>query len=221
MALMKACNMIHFARYVRCSTHWGRVTHICVSKLSTIGSDNGMSPGRRQATIQTNVRILLIGHLGTNFSEISIEIHTFSLKKMHFKISSEKWQPFCFDINVLICVFQVAPEALRQLYYCADESEVTLKDMGQLDQSLTTTKHTKRRFVCIFLEPLFIKRADVLPQELVKSRSREINIYTLPIALKFDKHLCSCAAEIPVKFQSDAVLIIFNLALSRLHETLR
>ena len=32
-------------------THWGRVTHICVSKLTTIGSDNGLSPGRRQAII--------------------------------------------------------------------------------------------------------------------------------------------------------------------------
>ena len=32
-------------------THWGRVTHICVSKLTSIGSDNGLSPGRRQAII--------------------------------------------------------------------------------------------------------------------------------------------------------------------------
>ena len=31
-------------------THWGRVTHICVSKLY-VGSDNGLSPGRRQAII--------------------------------------------------------------------------------------------------------------------------------------------------------------------------
>ena len=51
-------------------THWGRVTHICVGNLITIGSDNGLSPGRRQAIIWTNTGILLIGHLGTNFSEI-------------------------------------------------------------------------------------------------------------------------------------------------------
>ena len=31
-------------------THWGRVTHICVGKL-ILGSDNGLSPGRRQAII--------------------------------------------------------------------------------------------------------------------------------------------------------------------------
>ena len=55
-------------------THWGRVTHICVSKLAIIGSDNGLSPDRRQAIIWTNAGLLLIGHLGTNFSEILIEI---------------------------------------------------------------------------------------------------------------------------------------------------
>ena len=49
--------------------------HICVSKLIIIGWDNGLSPGRRQAIISTNDGILLIGPLGTNFSEILIEIH--------------------------------------------------------------------------------------------------------------------------------------------------
>ena len=63
-------------------THWGRVTHIWVGKLTIIGSDNGLSPGRRQAIIWTNAGILLIGHLGTNFSEILIEINTFSFKKI-------------------------------------------------------------------------------------------------------------------------------------------
>ena len=42
-------------------THWGRVTHICVGKLTIIGSDNGLSPGRRQAINWTNTGILLIG----------------------------------------------------------------------------------------------------------------------------------------------------------------
>ena len=30
-------------------SHWGRVTHICVSKLTIIGSDNDLSPGRRSS----------------------------------------------------------------------------------------------------------------------------------------------------------------------------
>ena len=72
-------------------THWGRETHICVSKLTIIGSDNGLSPGRHQAIIWTNARIL---PLGTNFSEISINIRTFSFKKSHFNMSSGKWRPF-------------------------------------------------------------------------------------------------------------------------------
>ena len=83
-------------------THWGRVTHICVGNLTIIGSDNGLSPGRRLAITWTNVGILLIGPLGTNFSEMLIEIHTFSFKKIHLKMSSGKWQPFCLGLNVLM-----------------------------------------------------------------------------------------------------------------------
>ena len=82
-------------------THRGRVTHICVGYLTIIGSDNGLSPGRRQAIIWTNASILFIGPLGTNFSEISIEMLTFSFKKMRLKVSSAKWRPFCLGLNVL------------------------------------------------------------------------------------------------------------------------
>ena len=82
-------------------THWGWVTHISVGNLTIIGSDNGLSPGRRQAIIWTNDGILLIGPLGTNFSEILIAILTFSLKKMRLEVSSGKWRPFCLGLNVL------------------------------------------------------------------------------------------------------------------------
>ena len=88
-------------------THWGRVTHICVSKIAIIGSDNGLSPGRRQAIIWTSVGIVLIGPLGTNFNEILIEIYTFSFKKMYFKMSSGKWRPFCLCINMLAVFWNV------------------------------------------------------------------------------------------------------------------
>ena len=83
-------------------TYWGRVTHICVSDLTIIGSDNGLSPGWRQAIIRTNAGLLLIRPLGTNFSEISIEILLFSFKKMRLKVSSAKRRPFCLGLNVLI-----------------------------------------------------------------------------------------------------------------------
>ena len=75
-------------------THWGRVTHICVSNLTIIGSDNGLSPGRYQAIIWTNAGILLIGPWWTNFGEILIDIQTFSFKKMRLEVSSGKWGPF-------------------------------------------------------------------------------------------------------------------------------
>ena len=34
-------------------THWGRVTHICVSNLTTIGLDNGLPPVRCEAITWT------------------------------------------------------------------------------------------------------------------------------------------------------------------------
>ena len=89
-------------------THWGRVTHICVSKLTLISSDNSLSPGRRQAIVWTNDGILLIRPLGTNFSEILSKIHTFSFNKMRLKVSSAKRRPFCFGLNVLIYVVTAA-----------------------------------------------------------------------------------------------------------------
>ena len=77
------------------------MTHIFISRLAIIGSNNGLSPGRHQATIWTNAGILSIGPSGTIFSEISIENHTFSFKKLHLKISSAKWWPFCLRPNML------------------------------------------------------------------------------------------------------------------------
>ena len=66
-------------------THRGQVMHICNSKVTIIGSDNGLLPAQHQATIWISGGILLIGPLGTNFSEILIEIHTFPFRKMHLK----------------------------------------------------------------------------------------------------------------------------------------
>ena len=41
------------------------------------------------------------------------------------------------------------------------------------------------------------------------------------IALKFDRHIGSTAAEVPFKFQSDRTILNTNLAASRLYEILR
>ena len=74
------------------------------TKLTTIGSDNVLSPGRCQAITWTNAGILSIGPFGTNFSEIWTKVYTISFKTMHFKMSSGKWRSFCLSLNVLTLV---------------------------------------------------------------------------------------------------------------------
>ena len=78
-------------------------------KLTSIGSDNGLSPGRRQAIICTSAEMLLVRPLRTNFSEILIRKQTFSFKKMHLKMSSAKWR---LGLNVL----KSAAMVLNQLF---------------------------------------------------------------------------------------------------------
>ena len=103
---------------------------ICFSKLTIIGSDNGLSPGRHQAIIWTNAEILLTGSLEINFSEILITIHIFSFTKMPFKMSSGNWRPFqrailskynVRDLGwVLPCLFfrsVIFPVSLSKLFF--------------------------------------------------------------------------------------------------------
>ena len=93
---------------VRCQAiiliHWGRVTHIYISKLTIIGSDNDLSPARRHAIIWTSAGILSVGPLGINYSEILIKIHIdFHSSKCIWKyqeIGKHFVSAFCF--NVLI-----------------------------------------------------------------------------------------------------------------------
>ena len=85
--------------YIYTLTYWGRVTHICVNKLTIIGPD--LSPGRWQDIIWTNVGILIIWTFVTNFSEILSEIYKISFRKMLLKMSSGKWRTFCLGLNVL------------------------------------------------------------------------------------------------------------------------
>ena len=94
------------------------MTHTCVGNLTIIGSDNGLSPGRRQAIIWTNAEISLIGLIGTDVSEILTEIYTFLFKKMHLKMSSAKWRPYCLVLNVLMRTWcQVAMYSVRKVSF--------------------------------------------------------------------------------------------------------
>ena len=81
-------------------THWGRVTYICVGKLTLIGSNNGLSPGLRQGIIWTNAEILLIGFLGTNFNDIQSQFIYFHSGKSISKCRLENggqfvWASLC------------------------------------------------------------------------------------------------------------------------------
>ena len=75
-------------------THRGRVTHICVSKLTISGSDH--------VIIWTRAGISTIITLGTNSNEILSQIHAFALSKMHFKMSYTELQQSYLGPNVLI-----------------------------------------------------------------------------------------------------------------------
>ena len=75
-----------------CLTHWGRVTHIWVVKLSH----------RRQAIIWSSVEIKFSGPITINFNEILINMQQFSSKEMSLKMSTGKCRPFCLGHNVLM-----------------------------------------------------------------------------------------------------------------------
>ena len=65
------------------------MTHTCVDKLTIIGSDNGLSPERRQAIIWTNAGIFI--------------------KEIRLKMSSAKCCSFRLGLNVLSNI-NVAPD---------------------------------------------------------------------------------------------------------------
>ena len=125
-------------------THWGRVTHLCVGNLTIIGSDNGLSPGRRHAIICTNAGILLIGSLGTNFSDILIEILTTSFNNKRFKVSSAKWRPFCLGLNVLMQKWYITFKNVHVNFLPPPQ------EMVEVEFGVTTVLAELSMCVCIF-----------------------------------------------------------------------
>ena len=125
-------------KYTNLLTHSGRMIGICVGYLTIIGSDNGLSPHRRQAIIWTNAGILLIGPLGTIFGEILSKILTFSFTQMHLKLSSAKRQPVCLNVLTKSVLFTVPMDdpALREMaeYMEANRDELMEKLPGNNHQ---------------------------------------------------------------------------------------
>ena len=79
----------------------------------SVGSGNALSPIRRQAITRTNAHLLSIGPYGRNLSDIPVKIQNFSFQKMHLKISSAKWRPFCPEEDGLMHVSKGGFPGLR------------------------------------------------------------------------------------------------------------
>ena len=82
-------------------TNGSRVTHICISKLTIIGSDRGLFPSWHQAIIWTNAWILLIWPCGTYFNGFFEQYSYISIQENALENVVWKWQPFSLALNVL------------------------------------------------------------------------------------------------------------------------
>ena len=103
MAATKSFNSFRATRRsytAHLSTHWGRVTHICVSKLTIIGSDNGLSSRRRLAIFWTSnivnwtLTIKLQWNLNRNFY---IFIHENAFENAVWKMATTSSRPGCVN----------------------------------------------------------------------------------------------------------------------------
>ena len=113
----------HSAQIIRwvnlCLTHWGRVTHICVSKLTIIGSDNSLSPGRRQAIIWTSAGICY-WTLGNKFQwTLDINLHIFiqenAFENVVWETADILSRPQC--VNVVYTTNNISQYGLGNLLY--------------------------------------------------------------------------------------------------------
>ena len=108
--------------------HWGRVTHMCVSELTIIGSDNGLSPGRRQAIIWTRewwniVNWTLRNKLQWNFIRNSnIFIQQNALENVVCEMAS-----ICLGLNVLIPITYQASKFLNFVNLLIQETIILQK----------------------------------------------------------------------------------------------
>ena len=114
------------------------MTHICIAKLTIIGSDNGLSPGRHQAIIWTTAGILLIGPLGTQFSEIfsrnsNILIQDIAFENVVCEKAAILSQPQCVNADMR-CIAKVTETVLWYIFIIPLNSEVSARDgVGSMD----------------------------------------------------------------------------------------
>ena len=158
-------------------THWGRVTHICVSKLTVIGPDNGLSPGRHQAIIWTSAGILLIGPLGTNFNE-------FFYRNSYIFIQENPFENVVWKMASILC----RPQCVKSVSSKYDRSSYAYIMIDHISHWLGT--YTK---LSLIFECNFEKITDVMMHfRYTQNRSPAV----------LNSHLCSiCVRSYPVFIQ--------------------
>ena len=103
-------------------THWDRVTHVCVTKLTIIGSHNGLKPDRCQAIIWNNAGILLVSPLGTHFRAeyqskfIYILIQESAFENVVWKTAAILSRPQCVDLKVASATWYCCTNYNRQMF---------------------------------------------------------------------------------------------------------
>ena len=77
--------------------------HICVNKLTSLVQIMACRLDGAKPLSEPMLEYCWLGPWEQTSppSEILIEIRPFSFKRMHWKMSSEKWCPFCLRLNVL------------------------------------------------------------------------------------------------------------------------
>ena len=155
------------------------MTQICVSKLTIIGSDNGLSLGRCQAIIWTNAGILLIGPLVTNLGEILLKLYLFSFKKMHLKMSSGNWRPFCLGLNVLTCLGN--PQLMSSLSY------VIWDRTQMISYTYFHTMNPNRAWFDTFVEDRYVDNAFF---RMIISTTLTLHLANIDLGSHVDNYTC-------------------------------
>ena len=229
-------------------THWGRVTHICVNKLTNHhwlvydklwsiqlyhrnGSSESMKNNFSIATYLSSPEwsnkekryfispisfpnIYLHYHLHNNKTSWQHNHCLQNTGRDNVFFQFKTWYTFVTVKSYVILFHDRLSYKEVQIYasyYCVPEKYLCWQQ--QLNSGLVLA------YYGIFTGPLFIKWLGNLPN-IVKPQSYVNGLYHDCIPLKFDKHLSSTAAEVPVKLSSDWKSLNLNLVASRLWEIL-
>ena len=127
------------------------MTHICVGKTTIIGSDNGLSPDRRQAIIWTNAGILMIGNkLQSNLNRNSnIVIQENAFENVVWKMAVILSRPQCVKVNQWI---------LRQLNQSCAPTVKAVHAIFMFVIHPTKYSRTSQWFGKSLLEPIILSK---------------------------------------------------------------